>query len=997
MKIQILVVLLLAAALAAVAWFALRGGGDAELRPGGLPPAVDASRPGEAAGAPAPASAAEPVADAAGGVAVEVGAQRAAAPVTGPGDAGSGRATIRGRLVDAAGAVRAGVELDVHSWPSMELGGVEVAGAAIVRGGKTPRQRCTTQADGGFVFAVEADRSGSLELIADELVFQGEPPQFRGRGGDQDLGDVVAVPSAILRGVVHDQGGQPVGGVKVAAQIGLLGFGGQSGSETGADGRFTIGKLRPGAWTLRTASSRFLPTVDRLELKAGEQRTDLVIVVRPGQAIAGQVIDERGLGVAGMKVGVRRREQIGGVDVERFSAAEAAVTDDDGFFTLSGLTGETVTVRAFGAGHTQVTQRDVAVGTGNLLLRVERCGRLAGVLVTADGTPIAGSTVSARRGDGADAGPERVDAADVDMALPPIGDRSRTTTDEQGRFALDDVPPGAVTVSARGKTHRPANLSGVRVVPGGSVADLRLIADAGATLRVAVVDADRRPARDARVRVERAAEPAADGSVRIAARAFAGEDVGEPGDAVFIDGQQALGTATTDADGVAELKGLPSGRVVVRAEHGDFAPAVPLTVELPRAGAIDAALVLRAADCAQIAVTRSDGSAAAGVEVLLEPSASDVAGAGDARRKTDAEGRVRFDALAAGEYEAKLVRPPRPRSFGGMSFVLGGDRDTYDASAQRLTVVAGETTALAMQLPQLTRFHGVVRGAEGPLGGCAVELERLDAGLQLPGMGGVREQTAADGSFAFADVESGRYLVRYGKPEQIVKASIEIDVPPGTPELERELVLRTGTVRVRVQARDGGGPVERAEVTLARGGGGQRGAPVRREVMMVAISTTDDDSGEASSMTFGGERALTDADGLATLTDVPVGSYTLRIEHPGYAPAEKDAVVVNEARVIDCGVLELSAAGRIRGRVFDAGGQPVPAAFVEHRKVGSEAWSDSEFASAGAYRLQGLAGGSYELRARRAGPGASDAFGAVVTVEVSPGETAVADLTVPGN
>lgn len=991
MKIHALVVLLLAAALAAVAWFALRGGADADLRTSA--PTGSAVQPGDAPG-PVPAAAAQPVAAPAGASTAEVGAQRAAAPVGTLADAGSGRATIRGRLVDAAGAARGGVELEVHSWPSMEFGEFDVAGAAVGRGGNAPQQRCTTHGDGSFAFPIEPDRSGSLELPGDALVFQSEPPHFRGRGGDQDLGDVVAVPSAILRGVVRDQGGQPVAGVQVALQLGVIGFGGENRSESAADGTFTIGKLRPGTWTLRTASSRFLPTVERYELKAGEQRTDLVIVVRPGQAIAGQVIDDRGLGVAGIKVGVRRREQIGGVDLERFSAAEAAVTDTDGFFTLSGLIGDTATVRAFGAGHTSVTQRDVAIGTGNLLLRVERCGRVAGVLVSADGTPIAGSSVSADRSDGATA---MANAVDPDGQLPPLEERSRAKTDELGRFALEDVPPGMVTITARGKTHRPAQQSGLRVLPGSDVADLRLIADAGATLRVAVVDGERRPARDARVRVERAPEPAADGSVRVAAGAFVGGDVDTSGDVSFFGGSQVLGTETTDADGVAVLTGLPSGRVLVRAEHADLAPAVPVTLELPRVGAVDAALALRAPGEVQVVVTRSDGSAAVGTEVLLEPSAPGTVGGDGVRRKTDAEGRVRFAALAAGDYEAKLVRPPRPRNLGGVSFVLGSAGETYASTAQRVTVVAGETTPLAMQVPQLTRFHGVVRGAEGPLAGCSVELERIDEGSRLPGMGGAHEQTIADGTFAFDDVESGRYLVRYGKPEQIVKASIEIDVPPGTPELERELVLRTGTVRVRVQAQDGGAPVERAEVTLERGGDGERGAPVRRAVMMVAVMTTDDQGGESSSMTFGGERALTDADGLATLKDVPVGSYTLRVRHPGYAPASKDGVVVAESQIHDCGVLALAAAGRIRGRVLDAGGKPVPAALVQYREVGSDAWSDSEFANAGSYRLQGLAGGRYELRARSVGPNASDAFGAVVTVGVEAGDTAVADLTVPGN
>jgi hypothetical protein len=81
--------------------------------------------------------------------------------------------------------------------------------------------------------------------------------------GDQDLGDLVAVRGAVLAGIVRDANRQPVEGVSVMAHLGAIGINAQSQTKSAVDGSFRVGKLRPGKWTLRTASSRFLPIADR--------------------------------------------------------------------------------------------------------------------------------------------------------------------------------------------------------------------------------------------------------------------------------------------------------------------------------------------------------------------------------------------------------------------------------------------------------------------------------------------------------------------------------------------------------------------------------------------------------------------------------------------------------------------------------------------------------------------------------------------------------------
>ena len=211
-----------------------------------------------------------------------------------------------------------------------------------------------------------------------------------------------------------------------------MGMGGSmSVDDSGEDGTFELGKLRPGTWTLRSTTSQFLPSVVEQEVEAGQQVEGLVITLSPGAAVAGRVVDERGVGVANMLVASRRKEQIGELELVRFSDREAATTDEQGRFRLAGLEGERATIKAHGEGHTSATQ-EVATGDMDVVLQVQRAGSIQGVLVNAAGAPIAGSRVRAR----ATAKPGSADAMLADLADIDLqrGDRAVATTDAQGRF-----------------------------------------------------------------------------------------------------------------------------------------------------------------------------------------------------------------------------------------------------------------------------------------------------------------------------------------------------------------------------------------------------------------------------------------------------------------------------------------------------------------------------------------------------------------------------------
>lgn len=972
MPTKSLVVILLLVAVAAAAWFVFRAGfaPDVPVAPPAAAPAV----------APAPAErSAERAAGERPAVAAPVQRTVVPAPVAAAASDAAATYRVRGRLVDVQGAPRASVEVTASTWPVGD--DLEILRSAAAGAGAPPAPRSTTNRAGEFVLDIPTGRAGSLELHDDELVFVADAPQFPSGNGDQDLGDVVAVRSGALQGVVQDENGRPVADVKVEAAFGVFAFGTRSEATTGADGTFAVGKLRPGKWQVRTVSSRFMPTTLEVLLAAEERRVDLVLVVRPGRAIAGQVVDERGVGVAGCRVGSQRVEVRGAMNIQRFSSDEATTSDAAGFFTLAGLREGTATIRAFGPGHTTAMATDVAVGTGDLVLRVQRLAAIEGVLVAADGSPIAGSLVTIEPAARAAPRFERPDE------MPSVGRRSSATTGRDGTFRVESVTPGIVHVSARGAGHLPAERADLELLPGQTLRGVRLIADAGATARVTVVDADGKPVADARVRVTR--EPA-EGELDGRMLTQAVEVDGDVPDFV-LEGTDRLGAATTDRSGIALVSGLPAGPARFVAEHASFAAAPPATVSLPRVGSTEVRLQLQVPGFVEVHAVGVDGADAEGAPLRI-------AAAGPRGRRADeaavtgGDGRVRVGPLAPGEYTAVLTRKSDPQRVGDAVFVFGDEHDALAASRQSFVVVAGETTQVELRRPLLTRLQGAVLGADGPMPDCAIQLARRDEdSFAIPGFGGRSARTGPDGTFEFADVEAGAYTLRFGKEQQLVKACHDVDVPPNVAELRQDLLLRTGRVSVRVHEAGSGTPIEGAEVELERA---ESAGPQRQERILFAVTTGGEDE-ESMLMTTGVQRTHTDAQGLAEVDDVPVGTYTLRVHHKGHTGGEKQQQLVVERQTTDCGRLELSAAGSIRGTLAEADGGAATLALVQQRRIGTDAWSEPEPAMGGSYRLDALPPGRYAVRAQRPGSGAVRT-GPEVEVEVKAGAISTADLRLPG-
>jgi beta-lactamase regulating signal transducer with metallopeptidase domain/protocatechuate 3,4-dioxygenase beta subunit len=261
-----------------------------------------------------------------------------------------------------------------------------------------------------------------------------------------------------VRGVVLGPDGKPVAGAAVRAQNADRPFG-RAAATTDADGRFQLSGLSPHVGTLLTVSSdagAYRTTISGAADHPPDRTRwhDLEVRLRPGVALTGRAVHQ-GRPRAGvvLKLFVNR-----GGEGNRFFVSGESTTDAEGNFRVSGLEAgdryyfevtdpagmadpdwayQTGRMQTVPDGRAEVRLPDVRLATRGQTLR--------GVVVDPRGKPVAGVRVSARLGDGRP------------LSRPRTGPPPWTTTDEQGRFELRQLPD------------QPIELMTYRANPGGGI------------------------------------------------------------------------------------------------------------------------------------------------------------------------------------------------------------------------------------------------------------------------------------------------------------------------------------------------------------------------------------------------------------------------------------------------------------------------------------------------------------------------------------------------
>ncbi|MCA8943517.1 MAG: carboxypeptidase regulatory-like domain-containing protein, partial [Planctomycetes bacterium] len=678
--------------------------------------------------------------------------ERADVAVPGPAVVPTGGARLRGRLVDSESKPRAGIELELSK-------GV----------GDSRQRNATTNADGEFEFDYPTDwHEGQIDLSATRWLFSDNSTRsmpFVRAGVTTELGDLVVIAASRIAGRVVDRTDHPLPGVTVEMRESVSALGATHIVETGADGRFEF-EVEPCSGRLSTRARNYLPTDRSVTVERGVDRTDLVIRLDAGDSIAGRVVDDLGKPLVGARVApFRSRKLDGNTLVDRIDAAESTTSDEAGAFVLGGIEpGDSVRLRAWADGHGDQVLTSIAAGRKDVTFRLVRHGSVRGVVVDANGEPIVGSQVET-----------------LDESEGMFGRTVVTTTDASGRFELDGVPAGDLRLRATG-AHRPTT-SHVVTVPGGMPLEgVRLVVDVGSRILVSVLDAENRPVGGARVRVCEAS-----GESDAAARVFERRVERDGATELSFDFDSAgndLGRGETDTEGRVEIGGLPGGPVFVSAMHDEYAGSRPIRVVLPRVGRVEARLTLREGGRVEVAIVDASGEPrAAGFSIRGPIIAGEPVTATELR--SGADGIAVVGPLAAGSYEAVLVQEEQPVRIGDMdAFVtIGEGSSELEGTRVSFDVRARERAQVQLVFPVLTRVTGVVRDADGPVAGVTVRVEPESESRSL----GQSRRATTDGAgrYEIADIASGPYTIRWGRPGATVDFVDELEVPVGLARLER--------------------------------------------------------------------------------------------------------------------------------------------------------------------------------------------------------------------
>jgi Carboxypeptidase regulatory-like domain len=329
-----------------------------------------------------------------------------------------------------------------------------------------------------------------------------------------DLGDVALDPGLAIRGRVRDREGAGIEGATVRALGRDVPVESVPEAESGPEGRFDLGGLRPGRYRVSASAPGRAGT--SVPAEAGGEPIEIVMDL--GGAIAGRVVDADDAPAEGAEVFAEDRGDAAGPS----SYAQGRADEGGGRFLLSDVAPGTYTleVRAEGQGVAGLSGVRVAAGrpTDVGTLTLGRGGVFRGVVVDGEGRGIPGATVNAERD-----------------AMNQTGSFG-TQTGSSGAFEIRGAPIGPCYVTARHPAYASSGRVPAEVDPEQDLPPVRIVLARGGRLEGRALHRDGAPFTDGRVRVW----PLAPGRWSVARE-----------------------MAALDADGSFVLDHLPAGRMRV--------------------------------------------------------------------------------------------------------------------------------------------------------------------------------------------------------------------------------------------------------------------------------------------------------------------------------------------------------------------------------------------------------------------------------------------------
>lgn len=271
-------------------------------------------------------------------------------------------AAFRGRVVDEAG----------HA-----IAGAKVNSMGLARGTET-------DAAGQFVFGGAApDQNHGITVTKPGF----QPTTTVASPGGEPLHIVLRPGLTLTVRVVGDRG-EALAGVRVGVRSESF-RPMQNRGTTDAEGRVRIPDLP--AKTVEILANKDGFVAARSEVDVPAQRSELVLVLRPGRTIAGRVLDPKDQPIVGASVYCRTTATEG----EPETVGSRATSDVEGRFTIRELPLEPCTIHAHHADFRRASSPAVAGSPTELVVRMEPAASVAGRVVDGrTGAPITAFTIT---------------------------------------------------------------------------------------------------------------------------------------------------------------------------------------------------------------------------------------------------------------------------------------------------------------------------------------------------------------------------------------------------------------------------------------------------------------------------------------------------------------------------------------------------------------------------------------------------------------------------
>ena len=544
-----------------------------------------------------------------------------------------------------------------------------------------------------------------------------------------------------ISGQVLDEDGSPVERVRVHVAFdmrkvmnGELTAG--RGDRSEEDGSFELKDLGPGTYELVANRDKVNPV---MVFGSGEQRESVKVELVDAD-VTGVVIRVKNetasdVGTEGTIAGIVTDDT--GAPVKRARVSSGAMfggksgkTDAEGRFLIEGLEGVEVNLSTTAKGHATGTTENVAVGSTEVRIVLERMALIVGKVVSAAGEPVVtGGKIRTEAAGSKENALERIARGQ----LQPDGG---TDVGPNGTFSVQAPPGDDVEVIADLLGYAPSRAKVAHLEPGERREDVEITVRVGSLLRGHVVDENGRGIAGANVRLSSTEEDDSKYLEKLMPQMFG----------------NARNTASTNDQGAYSLANLAPGTYKLAAEHKSFAPSEPVTVEIGDDNEVEAnAIQLDAGNTISGIVVEKDKPVQRMMVQLM----------GDGVMKqsmSDEKGAFSFDGVGPGDYIV-MAMDVTGMQTGKMKMrslpVAIEDEDV------RLKVTFGEGFSLKGKvegLPSGPMRMLTLRRAGGP---APEELDPTDLKTSMKaarfqvGMGMV----APDGSYEITDLAPGEYIL----------------------------------------------------------------------------------------------------------------------------------------------------------------------------------------------------------------------------------------------